>query len=169
MVTAVAVKASALPMLPFVVLDARRRRRAWVWTAVAGVATVTATALLFGWRAPGLGQAASQQESSNTLPWLASRALGYDHVPGSVHAVAMCALAGTVAALLWRTAKGADWITAAGWAAFTLLVTLSCISPYYLALLLPFAVLSRSRPLQLAAAGLGYFLLSFFHFQYAHL
>jgi hypothetical protein len=68
--------------------------------------------------------------------------------------------------LRWVLVEAGDWITAAGWAAFTLLVCLSTISAYYIAWLLPFAVLSRSRRLHVATVALGLFLLTFFRFHF---
>jgi hypothetical protein len=169
MVAAVGIKASALPIVPFIILGARGQRRAWVWTALAAAGLVAMTALLFGLSFPGLESAASHQETRNTLPWLASRLLGYGHVPGFVRVAATVALGATILVLLRRTLRDGDWITAAGWSAFAALITLSTISAYYIVWLLPLAVLSRSRPLHVATIALGLFLLSYFHFQFTHL
>ena len=52
----------------------------------------------------------------------------------------------------WRTRR---WLTASGWVTLALIVTLSWTLPWYIAWLLPFAALSRSRVLRVAAAMVG--------------
>jgi alpha-1,6-mannosyltransferase len=169
-VAAVATKVTAAPMALFVVLGARDRRRAWAWTAVAVLVMAGVSAAVFGFDAPGLRQGAEQQETRNTLPWLASRALGFDHVPTGIRLAGLAVFAVVFAGLLrWVLVRAGDWITAAGWTAFTLLVCLSTISAYYIAWLLPFAVLSRSRRLHVATLGVGLFLLTFFRYQFGRI
>jgi hypothetical protein len=166
-VAAAATKVSALPMAPFVVLGSRRPGRAWAWAAIAALVAVVGAAALFGVEAPGLRRGAAEQETRNTLPWLLSRAAGYDHVPAGIRIAGFVVLAAVVAGLLrWVLRQGGDWVTAAGWSAFTLLVVLSTVSPYYIAALLPFAALSRSAALRLATLGLGLFLLTYFNYQF---
>jgi alpha-1,6-mannosyltransferase len=166
-VAAIATKVTAAPMALFVVLGARDRRCAWAWTGVAVLVALVVSTAVFGFDAPGLRQGAGQQETRNTLPWLASRVLGYDHVPAGIRLVGLTVFAVVFAGLLrWVLVEAGDWITAAGWAAFTLLVCLSTISAYYIAWLLPFAVLSRSRRLHVATVALGLFLLTFFRFHF---
>ena len=55
----------------------------------------------------------------------------------------------------WRTRR---WLTACGWASLVLVATLSWTLPWYIIWLLPFAALSRSRGLRIAAAVLGVYI-----------
>jgi hypothetical protein len=161
-------KASALPILPFVVLGARHRLRALAWTAIAGAGVVLLTLLAFGHRAPGL----AQQQASVTrfsVPHVVAALLGsdaYRRCPG----VYVCATPATewgativlgigMVFLLWRAWRGAEWLTSAGWAAILLILTLTAVMPWYLMWLLPLAILSDSRRLRIGAAVLGGYLL----------
>ena len=54
-------------------------------------------------------------------------------------------------------ARGADWVRAAGWAAFGLLVASAYMVPWYLIWLLPVAAISRDRALLVATAVLTVF------------
>ncbi len=47
-----------------------------------------------------------------------------------------------------------DWITATGWAVVALLVTSTFLLPWYVVWLLPFAALTDSRALRVAALAL---------------
>ena len=56
---------------------------------------------------------------------------------------------------VWRTRR---WLTACGWATVAVIVTLSWTLPWYIVWLLPFAALSRSRGLRVAAVLLGIYI-----------
>jgi hypothetical protein len=167
-VAAAGVKASAAPLLPFLILGSRRRLRALGWTLAAGAGLAILTLLAFGARAPGL----SQQAASVTrfsIPHLVSAALGhaaYRRCPAvyvcATHATEWGATivlgVGLLALVVWAW-RGADWITCAGWAAILLVLTLTAVMPWYLLWVLPLAILSRSVWLRTATAALAGFLL----------
>jgi hypothetical protein len=165
---AAGVKASAIPLLPFLALGAPRPRRALAWLAIAGATLTGLTLLAFGSRAPGL----AQQQASVTrysLPHVVASALGHGAYRKCA-GVARCTTIGTqwaatavlaigLAGLLWWTWRHRDWITGAGWAAVLLVVTLTSIMPWYLMWVLPLAILSRSRALWAVTAVLAAFIL----------
>lgn len=73
------------------------------------------------------------------------------HIGSGVRAA--CTGAAAVAALValvwaWR---GADWITAAGWAFLALIAAIASLAPWYLVWLLPLAAVARGRALPAAA------------------
>ena len=57
-----------------------------------------------------------------------------------------------------RTWRGADWITAAGWATLALLLTLTFLMPWYVVWLLPLAALGESAALRRSTLALTAFL-----------
>ncbi|MDQ6914195.1 MAG: glycosyltransferase 87 family protein [Actinomycetota bacterium] len=165
---AAGLKASAIPLLPFLVLGARRRLSALAWMLGGAAAVAAVTLVAFGDRAPGL----AQQQASVTrfsLPHIVSALLGhaaYRRCP----AVYVCATPATewgatvvfglgLLALLWWAWRGADWITCAGWAAILFVLTLTAVMPWYLVWVLPLAILSRSSRLRTATGALAGFLL----------
>jgi hypothetical protein len=156
LVAAIAVKASAGLLLPFVVLGAVRGRRVLVGAAVAGAAVIGASLLAFGIEgAQGmLGALETQSEkiSSHNVPNGLGWALGFGGVTAGVRAVAAAVLVGSLATLLVQVRRERlDWVTAAGWGMLALLVTTTWLMHWYLVWLLPLAALGRSRPLKLAA------------------
>ena len=60
-----------------------------------------------------------------------------------------------VAALLVRTARGADWIEASGWATLAMLLGSAWLMTWYAIWPLPFAALARNRALTVAALAFG--------------
>ena len=69
---------------------------------------------------------------------------------GAAYALAVLGL------LAW-VARGADWVRAAGWATFGLLVASAYMVPWYLIWLLPLAAISRDRTLIGATVALTLF------------
>ncbi len=62
-----------------------------------------------------------------------------------LRAVFVVAYGLAVLALLAWTWRGGDWVRAAGWAAFGLLLATAWMVPWYLIWVLPFAAVSRDR------------------------
>jgi len=62
--------------------------------------------------------------------------------------------------LLVRTARGGDWVRAAGWAAFGLLLATSWLMPWYVLWVLPFAAVAGDGPLSVAVLALCAFQLT---------
>ena len=74
--------------------------------------------------------------------------------PTAVRAAALALFALSFAYLLLRTWRGMDWLRAAAWASFLLLLATAWLLPWYLIWCLPPVALSRDRPLQLLTLAL---------------
>lgn len=90
-----------------------------------------------------------------SVPVTAARLGGLD--PTAVRVVALALYAALVIYLLIRTWRGADWLRAAAWASFGLLLATAWLLPWYLIWALPLVALSRDRPLQLLTLALTAF------------
>jgi hypothetical protein len=109
----------------------------------------------FGWHwldAFTLAGENQNRTSHLSLPITTARLTGLD--PGAVRAAAITLCAAFVAYLLAWTYRGGDWLRAAAWATFALLLTTAWLLPWYLLWPLPLAALSRDRLLQLLTIGL---------------
>lgn len=156
-VCAAAVKVAAGPLVVFAIIGARRRASALAGAALAAVAIAALTFAAFGPGAVGLAQALGTQStkvSSYNLPNALGWALGLGGVTPAIRAVAVGCLLGALCYLLVRTWRGADWITAMGWAALAMLLTTTWLMHWYLIWLLPLAALGSSRILRGAALSL---------------
>jgi hypothetical protein len=156
-----AVKLSGAVLVPLMVVASQRKLRA------ALAATATAAALMvifvvgFGVHAPeGLARAVGQQQShfyDRDIPQQLGILLGLGSEPYGIKPFLNAAFAVFFAFLLWWTWRGADWITAAGWATFGVLLTSTWLLPWYVVWLLPLAALSEDRRLRIVAlAFCGY-------------
>ncbi len=119
--------------------------------AVVGVAAQ----LAFGWdwtHAFGLAGENQDRTSYMSIPVTFARLAGLDSDPVRAAALVLYALA--LAGLLAWTWRGGDWVRAAGWAGFGLLLATSWLLPWYLVWPLPLAAVARDRPLALLTLAL---------------
>ena len=72
----------------------------------------------------------------------------------AVRDTALALFAAAFLYLLLRTWRGMDWLRAAAWASFLLLLATAWLLPWYLIWCLPLVALSRDRPLQLLTLAL---------------
>jgi hypothetical protein len=148
---AVAIKASSAILIPIVICGAPRRIRVATGVVI-GVAGATAMTLYtFGPNLPNIGQQDSLVIPEG-IPNLIGYALGFGGDSTPVHTAGTVLLASVITICsiwVWRTRR---WLTASGWATLALLVTLAWTLPWYIAWLLPFVALSRSRGLRVGAA-----------------
>jgi uncharacterized membrane protein len=164
-VAAFAVKASAIVVAPFALVasgrsqpaSGRKRRLGLLLAGAAGAALAIAAAasLAFGWDWTGaFGLAGENQDRTSymSIPITLSRLTGLD--PDPVRAAALVLYATAVVYLLVRTWRGLDWVRAAAWASFGLLLATAWLLPWYLVWALPLAAISRDRPLQLLTLAL---------------
>jgi 4-amino-4-deoxy-L-arabinose transferase-like glycosyltransferase len=154
LVAAVAIKASSAVLIPIIICGAARRTRVAFGVLIGAVATVAMTYYAFGVNLPNLGQ-----QDRLIIPEGIPNMIGYAFGLGG--ATAAVRTGGSVLLIVaivvcsiwaWRTRR---WLTACGWATFALIVSLSWALPWYIAWLLPFVALSRSRGLRIAAVLLG--------------
>ena len=94
-----------------------------------------------------------QRRALNSVPRAASRVLGSHGLSEGVR-VAFAVAFGIVAIwLLVQVRRGADWVTAAGWATLALLLSTAWLLPWYGVWLMPLAALSSDRRLRVAAVA----------------
>jgi hypothetical protein len=160
-VAAAAVKLTLGIALPFVLLGAQLRGRASRGAMLALAVVAVPTLIAFG------PHVFAQLHRITTDPQFDIRFSGPDRLgvllgTGISSGVRTAALAITFLSALLAGAwawRGGDWITGAGWATLGLIGSIASLSPWYLVWLLPFAVLGRSRALQVAALLLTAYLL----------
>lgn len=157
-IAAAAIKVSALVVLPFLLLDSRERRRVAL-AALAGAAVFVAlSAAAFQGHALGMLTVLHRQQLAvlpGSLPAEAARLVGLRGVTSDVRLASRLAIVATVVWLAWRVwRRRTDWITASGVAMIVLASIATWLVEWYAIWSLPFAALSRSRWLRLAAVAL---------------
>jgi len=155
LVAAIATKLSAALLAPFALIGARERGRLLTGAFSAALAIGIGAYLAFGWDwLHGFGLAGENQSRTShmSIPITVARLTGLGS--GGVRLAAALLFAALVAYLLIWTARGADWIRAAGWAAIGLLLATAWLLPWYLIWPLPLVAISRDRPLQLLTLAL---------------
>jgi hypothetical protein len=155
LVAAVATKLSAAFVAPFALLGAPRPKRLLMGALAAALAIATVAYLAFGWDwLHGFGLAGENQSRTShmSIPITAARLTGLD--PDGVRLAAALLFAVLVACLLAWTWRGGDWVRAAAWTAFGLLLATAWLLPWYLIWPLPLVAISRDRPLQLLTLAL---------------
>jgi alpha-1,6-mannosyltransferase len=154
-VAAVAAKLSAAFIAPFALLGSGRRSRLLEGAFAAAAAAGIGAYLAFGWDwLHGFGLAGENQSRTShlSIPITVARLTGLG--PGGVRLAAAIIFAAAVAYLLAWTWRGGDWVRAAAWAGFSLLLATSWLLPWYLLWPLPLVAISRDRTLQLLTLGL---------------
>jgi len=152
---AAAVKVSAIVVAPFALLGSKHRAKLLFGALGASVTIAIAGQLAFGWNwldAIGLAGENQSRTSHLSIPTTMARLTGLD--PGTTRAAALALYAALVIYLLTWTWRGHDWLRAAAWATFGLLIATSWLLPWYLIWALPLAALSRDRLLRLLLLAL---------------
>jgi hypothetical protein len=154
LVAGVGVKLTAGLLLPFLMLSPTRWRER---RQTAGAAALSLLALLilgligFGVHALGfLGAVGEQQQlvATHSIPAESARLLSLSGTPSWWRHLWVVAFLVVLAICLWRTARGADWRVAAGWATLALLLSTAWLLPWYGVWLLPLAAVSGDRRLR---------------------
>jgi glycosyl transferase family 87 len=161
LLAAAAVKVSAAFVAPFALVATARRpsgrslTRLLAGAAVAALLIGAGAYLAFGWdwlHAFGLAGENQGRTSHLSVPIALARLSGLD--ADAVRVAALVLYAAAIAGLLVWTARGGDWVRAAAWAGFGLLLATSWLLPWYLVWALPLVAVSRDRPLQLLTLAL---------------
>lgn len=171
LVAAIAVKASAAVVAPFAFLAPakppptglkatymsafRPVGRLLVGVGLAVLLVGGVAYLGFGWHwldAFALAGENQGRTSHLSIPITTARLTGLD--PDTTRAAALALYAAFVIYLLAWTYRGGDWLRAAAWATFGLLIATAWLLPWYLLWPLPAAALSRDRWLQALLLGL---------------
>jgi hypothetical protein len=151
LVAAVAIKASAVVLIPVAVAGAGRRTRVALGVVIGLVAAAAMTYAAFGLNLPNIAQQ-DKLVVPDGIPNLIGLALGLGGATDAMRNVLTLILIAVTAGatvFAWRTRR---WRVACGWVTLTFVLTLTWTLPWYIAWLLPFAALSRSRGLRVAVA-----------------
>jgi hypothetical protein len=160
LVAAAAVKATAVAALPFMALGVRRHRRVLLGAVAAGVALYAVAALAFPGHPLGVVPVLQQQHELvgfSSVPKQLSLLFGLPVVTSGMRTGATVLVLGALLWLAVRVWRGADWVTACGWAMVALVATSTWFVGWYAVWSLPFAALSRSRWLLTATLALQAF------------
>ena len=157
LVAALAIKASSAVLIPVVLAGAARRIRVATGLVIGLVAVTAMTLFTFGANLPNIGQQ-DRLVVPDGIPNLLGLALGFGGYTSQMRTVLTALLVAVIAVAViwvWRTRR---WLTACGVVSLALLMTLCWTLPWYILWLLPFAALSRSRGLRIAAAVFGIYI-----------
>ena len=148
-IAATFVKASAVAMLPFLVLG-RRRPREILGAAIATVLCLVLGVALFGVHGIEILtilRKDSSYVSSDGFPTVFAHLLGKPGVFPVDHIFLTAALFLILIYLMWRTWRGYEWIAASGWALLVIAVTSPWLLGWYTLWGLPLGVISKDRRL----------------------
>ncbi len=155
---AVAIKFTAIVLLPFLLLGARTRERAIKVLVGAGVAVIPLVAMelaLFGLSIPNLSDQSSLL-TGFSIPNVVGLLIG---IGGGAPWLLRVATVAVVAVVGYEVYRRRDWLTGAGWSTFALIVSLAWLVPWYVIWLLPLAALGNSVALRRAAVVLTVYLM----------
>jgi hypothetical protein len=157
LVAAVSIKASSAVLVPVIVAGAARRIRVAIGLVIGLLAAAALTVVMFGVNLPNVGQQ-DRLVVPDGIPNLLGLALGFGGYTSQMRTVLTLLLVAVIAGAsiwTWRTRR---WLTACGVVSLALLMTLGWTLPWYILWLLPFAALSRSRGLRIAAMVFGVYI-----------
>jgi hypothetical protein len=163
LVAAAAVKATAIVALPFMAIGAQRHRRVLLGAAAAAVALYAVAMVAFPGHPLGVVPVLQQQHELvgfSSVPKQLSLLFGLPVVTSAMRTGATILLLVALLSLAVRVWRGADWVTACGWAMVALVATSTWFVGWYAVWALPFAAVSRSRPLLTATLALQVFFLA---------
>jgi hypothetical protein len=171
LLAAIATKLSAAAIAPFALVGSatsppRGRRGSYIdrnrpvgrllaGAVGAALAVGVAAYLAFDWgwlRGFGLAGENQSRTSHLSIPTTFARISSLD--TGGVRLAAVLLFTALVLYLLIWTWRGGDWIRAAAWATFALLLATAWLLPWYLLWPLPLVAISRDRTLQLLTLAL---------------
>jgi len=154
---AIAVKFTAVLLLPFLLIAARpsrRRLQIVIGAAVAAVPLAALSLTLFGFSIPNLSDQ-SALLTAFSFPNLFGLLIG---VGGGTPGLLRVASVAVVLVVAYEVYRRRDWVTGAGWSTFALIASLAWLVPWYVVWLLPLAALSRSVRLRQVSVALTVFL-----------
>ncbi len=157
---AVAVKFTAILLLPFLLVAAHTRQRrvqVLIGAAISAVPLIALDLALFGFTLPNLSQ-----QSTLLTGFSLTNVFGLLLGVGGTPALLKLAAVGVVLVVAYQYYRNRDWIGGAGWSTLALIASLSWLMPWYVVWLLPLAALGSSVRLRKLAAALTVYLLFVF-------
>lgn len=170
--TAAAIKLSAGLVLPFLVIGARRRGRVVISIVAATIVLAAIGFLAFGSSLTGMMDALRVQERYG-YSWTALNGFPryYLHLARAGPETRLLLKAAFVAAsvlLAVRCFWTRNWLAAAAWSTFVLLLTTGWVLPWYVLWLLPLAAIARSRVLVPATVAITLAVTGMWALHYLH-
>jgi hypothetical protein len=153
---AVAVKLTAIILLPFLLIAARpteRRLRVLTGCVAAAVPLIVLSVALFGFTMPNVADQ-SGLVTGYSIPNLLGLVLG---LGGSTTSLVRLLNVAVVLVVLFGLRRR-DWIAASGWATIALIASISWLMPWYIVWALPLAALGSSAALRRTALAFTVFL-----------
>jgi hypothetical protein len=154
---AVAVKFTAILLLPFLLIAAApqaRRLRIVGGAAIAAIPLAALSVALFGLTIPNLSDQ-STLLTDLSVPNLVGLAIG---VGGGTPGLIRVANVALVLATIYFLRRNRDWLSGAGWSTLALVASLAWLVPWYIVWVLPLAALGSSVRLRRAAVAFTVFL-----------
>jgi alpha-1,6-mannosyltransferase len=154
---AVAVKFTAILLLPFLLVAVRpsrdRMRRILEGAVLGALPLIALSLILFGFSLPNL-----QDQSTLLTDYSVPNTIGLIIGGGGTPTLLRILDVAAVAAVLWLLWRPGDWISRAGWATLALLTTLAWLMPWYVIWVAPLAALGSSVRLRRATIVFTLFL-----------
>jgi hypothetical protein len=157
LMVAVAIKFTAVVLLPFLLLGTRTRQRAIkviIGGGIAALGLAAITLALFGFSIPNLSDQSSLL-TDFSLPNLFGLLIG---IGGGAPGLLRIATVAVVLVVAYQVYRRKEWLSGAGWSTFALIASLAWLVPWYVVWLLPLAALGTSVRLRRAAVVLTLFL-----------
>ena len=158
---AVAVKFTAVLLLPFLLIAAGtrpRRLRVVVGAVAVGIPLIGLSLAMFGLAIPNLAQQSSLL-TDFSIPNIVGLLIG---AGGGTPFLLKVAIIGVVIVVARQLYRSRDWLAGAGWSTVALMASLSWLMPWYVIWLLPLAALATSvRLRRTALAATAFLILSF--------
>jgi glycosyl transferase family 87 len=155
---AVAVKFTAVLLLPFLLIAARppeRRLRVLSGAVLGAIPLVALSLALFGFTIPNL-QDQSTLLTDFSIPNVVGDVIG---IGGGTPALLRLANVALVLAVIYLLRRKREWLSGAGWATLALIASLAWLVPWYVTWLLPLAALGTSIRLRRATIAFTAFLI----------
>jgi alpha-1,6-mannosyltransferase len=163
LVAAAAVKATAGLAIPFLLLASPRRPRVLAGVAAASVAVLGIAFVAFPGHPLGVIDVLVRQHQFvgyNSVPKEFALLFGFPGVTPGIRLACTVGLIGALGFIAFRVWRGAEWVTACGWALVAVVVTSTWFLAWYAVWPLAFAAVSRDRRLMVATLGLQAFWLA---------
>ncbi|MGI8712919.1 MAG: glycosyltransferase family 87 protein [Solirubrobacteraceae bacterium] len=155
---AIAIKFTAVLLLPFLLLAVRdrpRQKRFMIGAGVAAIPLAALSLLLFGFSIPNL-----QQQSSLLTDFSIPNVVGLLlHVGGGTPIVLKFATVTVVVVAAYQFFRRRDWLDGAAWTTFALIASLAWLVPWYVIWLLPLVALGSNLALRRISIVLTVFLI----------
>jgi hypothetical protein len=154
---AVAVKFTAIVLLPFILIAALTRPRQiqiLKGCVYAAIPVAVMSVVLFGLNIPNLA-AQSGVVTAWSIPNLVGLALGFGGVTSGLLRIGDVLVVTTVLVLMRRRR---DWVSGAGWSTIALISSVAWLMPWYIVWALPLAALGTSARLRRVALAFSVFL-----------